>query len=236
MKMLAGWGIVLVAILSLSGAAWGASYTLLPLKDAHVFSLWPDTNYGSEPAHATGCDYGYWLIRLYLGFDLGSLPDGEVITSARLHMYHFLGMGYGATGVHVHHLADDSWQEGLITWNTRPDPDVSLSPEISYNPAAGHDFPAWMEWDLLEGAGWDPALDQADKTLSLLLKESEGGDQGHNYYSREYADDPSLQPWLEVTTAQVPLPAGIWLLGSGLIGVIGFGRPPRRRTRVEVLQ
>jgi len=225
MKKIVCLSFVLFVILTFWGSAWAATYNFLPVKDTFVHSLvsMADTNYGSETVFVTGCDYGAWVIRSYLGFDLSGIPAGETITGATLHMYHYDGMGYAWTGVHVHYLSDDTWGETAITWNTRPDPNV-LSPEISYNPAGGWGFPEWLAWDLLATGVWNPANDLSDGSLSLLLKESEGGDQGHGFYSREYTDDLSLRPSLEVTTAPVPLPAGVWLFLSGLLGIWGIRR------------
>ena len=229
MNRIVGLMICFFLMLFIWGDAWGATYMLSPEKDTFVHSSagMADTNYGTETVFVTGCDYGAWLVRSYLGFDLSGIAAGETITGATLHMYHYNGMGYTDTGVHIHYLADDSWGETEITWNTRPDPNV-LSPEISYNPAGGWSFPHWLEWDLMADGIWDPASDLTDGALSLLLKESEGGDQGHNFYSREYTDDPGLRPYLEITTAPIPIPSAVWLLGSGLIGLVGFRRKLRK--------
>ena len=181
-----------------------ATFTLSPVKDVYVHS-WvdlADTNFGNETAIVTACDYGSWLVRTYLMFDLSVLPEMEHIIEATLYLYQYDGMGYGSSGVLVHHLSNDTWDEGTITWNNRPDGGV-YGDEIAYNPNGGWQFPVWSSWDLMITGVWDPSGDKADGFLSLLLKEMEGGDQGHCFYSKEYTEDPNLQPYLQIITSPV---------------------------------
>ena len=51
---------------------------------------------------------------------------------------------------------------------------------------------------------------------------------GADYYSTNgswstFQKDPSVGAWL-VTSAPVPLPGALWLLSSGLIGIVGVKR------------
>lgn len=202
------------------------AYTLYPTQDAYVSSLSSGDNFGNADEIAAGCDYGSWVNRTYLTFDLSGIPSSEKITGVSLNLYQENGMGYGSYGARIYYLANDSWTEGTITWNNRPD-DGSYGNLITYNDTYGGYYRGWSSWDLLSSGVWDPSVDQTDGFLSLLLKETEGGDQGHSWWSSEYDGDPSLRPYLEITTAPVPIPPAIWLLGPGLIGIVGF----RKKTK-----
>jgi len=48
------------------------TFPLSPVKDVCVHSRvdLADTNYGNATAIVTGCDYGAWVVRTYLMFDL----------------------------------------------------------------------------------------------------------------------------------------------------------------------
>lgn len=198
------------------------AYIIHPTQDAHVHQAYPGTNYGNHVEIITGCDYGSWVVRTYLTFDLSSIPSSEKITGVSLNMYQENGMGYAYQGARIHYIANDSWTEGTITWNNRPD-GGSYGDLITYNDDYdGTAYRGWSSWDLLSSGVLDISVDQADGFLSLLLKEQENGDQGHYWWSSEYDFDTSLRPYLEITTAPIPIPSAIWLLGSGVIGLVGF--------------
>jgi len=159
--------------------------------------LIPDANAGSDGAIITGCDYGSWLARTYMTFDLSVIPQGEGITSAVLHLYQYEGMGYGSAGVAVFYINNDTWDESAITWNNRPD-GGSYGSQIAFNENGGW-YQGWSTWDLLVTRVWDPSVDRSDGALTIMLKEFENGDQGHNFRSRNYQYSAYL-PYLEVVT------------------------------------
>jgi hypothetical protein len=191
---------LLVMTGSFSKQAPAATFVLSPEQDAYVHSWWElaDTNFGDAEATVTAMDYGKWAARTYIMFDFSGIPASEQITGAMLHLYQYDGMGYGSSGVRVHHLANDTWDEGTITWNNRPDAGA-YGDQIAYNSNDGYHI-GWSSWDLLFTGVWDASGDAADGLLSLLLKETELGTHGHIFYTKEAAD---LRPYLTITTSPV---------------------------------
>jgi hypothetical protein len=227
----------------LSIPAMAATYQFAPVDDTFAYSGEPDTAHGSLSGIATGYTYPHpeagWIS--YLKFDLGSVPNNEVITGATLNLYKFIaGAGYAQLGTNLFRFANDSWTENTLTWNNQPlgfDPyGIPLKGTfISSNPN-GFSYVGWSTWNLFEKSAWDPGADQADGLLSLQLAETYGGDQSHNWCSKE--SDPIYclagaqhQPYLTIITAPIPLPPAVWLFGSGLLGLIGIAR--RKATRAD---
>jgi hypothetical protein len=220
----------------ISAPAMAATYQLTPVDDTYAYSGEPDTAHGSLSGIATGYAYPHseagWIS--YLKFDLGSVPNNEVITGATLNLYKFItGAGYGQLGTNLFRFADDSWTENTLTWSNQPlgfDPyGIPLKGTFIASNPDGFSYVGWSSWNLLEKSAWDPSIDQADGFLSLQLAEIYSGDQSHNWCSKE--SDPTNcpasamhQPYLTITTAPVPLPPAVWLFGSGLLGLIGVAR------------
>ncbi len=188
---------IAAVLVSASLTAQAATYLIYPSKDAYVFSAMPDDNFGSDGTILTGCDYGSWLIRTYMTFSLSAIPATEQITGAVLHLYQYDGMGYASLGVPVYRLDNDTWDEASLTWNTMPDGGAYGS-QIAYN-ENGNGYRGWSDWDLLASGAWNISADRGDGALSLVLREFENGDQGHNFRSSEY-QYPEYLPYLEVTT------------------------------------
>ena len=220
--------IVLFGIAFLLGVALSsnaATYTLLPNNDAYVRGSEADSNFGNLPEL---CTLWVWstvdtnIYRTYMMFDLSSIPDSDQVEEATLALYQVNGAGYAIAGDRVHYVVNDNWDEMSITWNSRPDSGVP-GDLIGQNDD-GYDHRGWSYWDLLANGAWDPSADLADNSLSLLLKETEGGTMSHNWYSKEYSDDSSLRPYLKITTSPIPIPGALWLLGSGLISLLGVRR------------
>lgn len=233
--------ILLAALLLLAAPlpALAASYVLMPVDDTFAYSGEPALAHGDLSGISTGYAYPHteagWIS--YLKFDLGAIPAGEVITGATLNLYKFIvGAGYGPIGTNLFRFADDSWSEESLTWNNQP---LGISGNgtpyfgtfVASNPD-GFNYVGWSQWNLFSQSAWDPAADQADGFLSLQLAEAYGGDQSHNWCSKE--SDPTYcpaeaghQPYLEVTTAAVPLPGVAWLAGTAFLSLPLFSR---RRT------
>ncbi len=205
--------------------ALAAEYSFRPAQDTCVYSWGGDTVYGLTDGIATGTDGGSQVWYAYLMFDLTSIPANEVITGAVLHQYQFLGLSSGY-GTNLYRIADIGWSEADMTWSTRPaEPGGTV--QLGYNPNGGT-YGGWSTWDLFGTAEWAPAADQAAGWLSLKLTETRtDGTQTHNWYSREHAD-ANFRPYLEITTAPVPIPGALWLLGSGLLGLVALRRRMKR--------
>jgi hypothetical protein len=205
--------VTFVAISFVAAApALGSAYTLMPIDDTFAYSGEPDLAHGSLSGIATGFTFPHpeagWVS--YLKFDLSAIPADEVITEATLNLYKFIvGTGFAQLGTNLFRLADDGWSEGTLTWNNQPlglngigAPNFGTL--VASNPD-GFAYVGWSAWNLFDKAAWNPVADQADGLLSLQLGETYGGDQGHNWCSKE--SDPTYcpavalhQPYLQITT------------------------------------
>jgi hypothetical protein len=214
-----------------AGPALAAMYNLAPVDDAYVVSGEPDAPHGALSGLATGYTFPHpesgWVT--YLKFDLSGIPANEAITGANLNLYKFIvGAGFADLGTNLFRMAPDNWSENTLTWNNQP---LGLNGVGAPNfgtliasNADGHTYVGWSVWNLFDKSAWDPSADQADGLLSLQVAETYGGDQTHNWCSKE--SDPTFcpasalhQPYLTITTEVVPLPGTAWLFGAAVLAL-----------------
>ena len=179
-------------------------------EDAYVISGSPTTTYNNTTLTT-------WLTSTatyttYLKFDLSSIPSNETITSAALNLYKYSGQG--SSGTIAYYVDSDSWSETSLTWNNRP----GIGASIGTNSTTGAGSTGWLTWDLT----LSPQM-LSDQTLSIALNEATSGTNIHYFWSQT-GQSGSYKPYLDVQTAPVPIPGAIWLLGSGLIGIVGIRR------------
>ncbi|MBM4302151.1 MAG: DNRLRE domain-containing protein [Deltaproteobacteria bacterium] len=184
-------------------------YTIPVHADAFVESQNPDTNYGGEPdlyvQYFPEFNETSMTRRAYLKFDMSGIPPGHIITAAKLYLFVVGNGGHPPPNADLYHVGD-GWTGATITWNTQP-------PTGNYLATQGSMF--WGEyyaWNLFESGLWQPAVDLADKKLSLLLKLADEGPlvdfAGYIFSSN---DSPDSRPYLEVT-AVPPTSSSINLL------------------------
>ena len=180
----------------------GTLYTLQAAHDSYVSSNSPDNNIGSYTL--LFLNGGGAISRTYLRFDLSTIPAAEIITGATLYL-----SVYATTwnNVDLHHVSNDTWTEGTITWNYQPGYETAILADGT------------STWDLMEKGNWTPDTDGA---VSLLLKLGpEVANQYYYYYSKENRGLPQ-RPYLAVNTTVVPLPPAGLLLGVGLLCLVGL--------------
>ncbi|NOJ96329.1 DNRLRE domain-containing protein [Corallococcus coralloides] len=171
---------------------------LEPEADAYVHrSYWgeSDWNYGSEQELVI---YDSADQKIFLRFNLASIPAGSAIQSVKLSATSFWGRSPGGDGnVYTYLVPDNSWGEYSITYNNQP-------------AATGSPLGWWWLWyptinpnfdqvGVTEDTNFIPVLqaasDASDRRVSFRLSSPH---YLTSYYSREYSD-ASKRPTLEVT-------------------------------------
>jgi hypothetical protein len=213
-----------------SGAG-AATYTFLPEADAFVVQANPDDNYGNDWLLRVGTyDYDATKFRRsFLRFNLSGTPDSQKITQATLTLFIQGGASADFT-IDARHVPTDDWLAGGITWNHQPDSGNTLDNQAVYattgNPGA---YGTRVTWNLLAQTGqWNWQADLGDDHLSLVLRLPTESTTTAKFLSFRSADNdvymPEIRPVLNITTAPVPLPSGLLLFGSGLLGLVGLRR------------
>ena len=109
-----------------SSSALAASITLTPESDTYVRASDPTVAHGTETSfdvHGGASSYGCGTgpAAGLLRFNLAGIPAGATITGATLKLTSKTGFAFdGDPDHHAIFLANDSWSESAVTWNTRP--------------------------------------------------------------------------------------------------------------------
>ena len=159
----------------------------------------------------------YSNYRPYFKFDLSSIPDNHVITSADLQLY--CSFVRGAHNYDLQHVADDAGVANTIYWSSAVNQSAGTYLGTQY-----HDITGWQNWDLLATGNWDFATDLTDNYLSVRLiqqNESSHLNEFLQFRTIEWTGT-SYDPRLVIESTVVPLPTTIFLLGSGLLGLVGL--------------
>ncbi|WP_245610465.1 CBM96 family carbohydrate-binding protein [Thermococcus celericrescens] len=163
-----------------------------PTDDAYVNDASPDTNYGTESRLYVGTYYSDGSnYRSYLKFDLSGLPEGAVITSARLYVYTYYGAYGTPVNISVCSVDDDSWSETSITWNTKPNPGTLLDKDL-----VGTDGKHWSVWDV---TSFVQSEFNSDKIVSFVLMSDAEGDLTERITYNSKETTYSTKPYLEIT-------------------------------------
>ena len=89
--------------------------------DTYVYSLQPTANFGTVAwLHATGLPYAEAFVR----FDLSSILPGSTIVSAEIELW-----GEYRDGTLTFAPVASTWDEAVVTWNTKPG---STVPEVTH--------------------------------------------------------------------------------------------------------
>lgn len=162
-----------------------------PTDDAYVYQKYPDSNYGSYYSLYVGT-YNGAKERAYLKFDLSNLPENAVIVSATLHAYTYKGASSTPVNISVYAVSDDSWTEGSITWNTKPQEGALLDKDL-IDTAGNH----WSVWDVTDFVTQEF---NGDKIVSfVLISDAEGSiPESIGYTSKDDTKYPDHHPYLKI--------------------------------------
>jgi hypothetical protein len=148
-------------------------------------------------------------MRSYVKFDLSSIPPGAIVTSATLKLYMYDAPG--ESRLYEIRRIMENWAENEITWNNQP----SVSPNFSIA-VTGTTDGVWLSWDVTSDAQnfYSGILPNYGWRIADVLEDSSIGREA-KFRSREYTDNTSLRPILEVEYFLQPT-CGIYLSTSNL--------------------
>lgn len=112
---------ILILYQALSQGVIGAdTTTLYSMADAHINSSTPAANYGTDETLKVQTPEGYAYVR----FDLGSIPQNAIITSATMSLYLEAGSKwagpFGNAHIGCYNCLDTTWMEEILTWENHP--------------------------------------------------------------------------------------------------------------------
>jgi type II secretory pathway pseudopilin PulG len=186
---------------SLQGTAGTRGRILVPAADNFIDSGEAQKNYGNENDLRLGKTNQSELRRPLLSFDLGSLPAGAQLNSARLRLYaNQADMKQKDWSLFVHRITE-SWTEPGSDWRTRDgDLNWSLGDGGSYDPTAVASQSVVDE--NIEGSGWwyefsiatlvQEWIDGVSPNHGLQLLTNAPKANGLTFDSRENNDAPQL--------------------------------------------
>ncbi|RLG81320.1 MAG: hypothetical protein DRO09_02110, partial [Thermoprotei archaeon] len=161
-----------------------------PTDDSYVSEYSPDDNYGSNNELSIQDRDGV-TNRVFIRFDLSSLPSEATILLANVRLYYYSYYQDNPSGKQTDiHRVLESWDESTITWNNQP----------SYASVAtsSTDMPSsygWVEWNVTDDV--QGMVDGTYDNYGWCIKfHTEGLSSGYSqalFYSKEYDGyDPEL--------------------------------------------
>ena len=159
-------------------------------------------------------------------FDIPSILDGTTVTDATLGLYLYSSFVDPGTKINIHKVTS-SWDESTELPNA---PLYDSIPLLSFAPLEhvgepdymGGKAPYWVELDITGAfTNW---LNGTWDNYGILL-EIAGNETTVLFYSSDYTNDATLRPKVEIdysAATPTPIPGAVYLLGSGLFGLIGL--------------
>jgi len=168
-----------------------------PTDDSFVMYSSGDANYGSDDTLYLDDRDGYTR-RIFIRFDLSSLPSGATITLAKVRLYYYSYYYSDPAGKQTDvHRVLESWSEDTITWNNQP--------SCASTPTSSTDMPSsygWVEWTVTDDVQGmvDGTYDNYGWRIKLHTENLSSGYSIILFHSKEYDGyDPEL--YVEYTTA-----------------------------------
>ena len=161
-------------------------------KDAGVSSAVPESNFGNFDHSFIG-GFSSTIIRLYIQFDLSSIPLNARILDADLRLFQYSTWGTDNFAVGLYKVTSD-WEESTIDWD--PQPTSSADAEVTNNITAG--VTTWKYWDIdTLVQGW---LDGTITNYGMVLKDTDETlvESYAKFYTSDYTTDTTKRPKLEI--------------------------------------
>ncbi|MFA5291549.1 MAG: DNRLRE domain-containing protein [Phycisphaerae bacterium] len=208
--------LVLIPVCLLSNLVQATTVNISSCDDAWVGWTWnwPQVNerYWSDglgiETHSDNYSWstGSYQYISYVKFDLSSLQDNAVITSASLNLYVNSNGSDSSPGIYH---ADDNWEEETVVYSTRPINDSTIAAAGSWSNIANQ----WVSFTL---STWSYQADLSDNYLTVMLYALGNGGNDSRFVTKEYSGG-NYAPYLSI---EIPEPATIFMLVIGSLTFI----------------
>jgi len=162
-------------------------------KDAAISSSIPTNNFGNETYSWVG-DFSGTITRLYIQFNLSSVPVNARIVDADLLLYQYFTFGGSDFTIELLKI-NNSWDESTISWDLQPT--RSSDPIITSSITAG--ATTWNSWDIDDLVqSW---LDGGIANYGVNLKDTHetSGNTMAYFYTSDYTIDTTKRPKLVIS-------------------------------------
>jgi PKD repeat protein len=178
-------------------------------KDAQLWTILPDTNYGDIPKFDCSgwTHYGVpGVNRAVIDFDLSAIPAEAEVTDARLNLY-FVCLEpsfFGHTGYNDAYLQliTEPWEEDVVTWNNQP---ASTEDFQVYLPPSTDPYQDYTDIDITEFVQKLKAQPETYHGIMLRLLD-ESPYRCLLFASSDYSDTVEMRPKLEITYQSFTMP------------------------------
>ncbi|MDP3980196.1 MAG: DNRLRE domain-containing protein, partial [Chlamydiota bacterium] len=206
-----------ITVIFQSGVSPDSSYA--GTTDNHLTSVQdPNYNLGSmdylQFYRDSGPESEY---RILIRFDISAIPENAVIVDAQIQLYRSL-VDYGNTGFPVSaYRITRAWDEGTGAWHgdsvlgsswlnantqtpwTNPGGDFDPTP-LDNITIPSDNTSAWFPWNITSAVQAWHLNSQPNNGIILIISDPNASwTSEHQFYSRNYNQDPSLRPKLVVT-------------------------------------
>jgi len=192
------------------------------LEDAYVRDNFPDHNRGIDDDLylVVGGSNGFY--RIYIKFDISSIPSGQVIDDAQFSLYKHSNVNTGTSDISVYHVYNNTWVEGSgnhldvtgqsaetnISWNNQPcgtgfDDAVQCNLNYETNIEIDTTSGTFFNWAVTNTISEVYGGGERNVSLVLKAKDEVELDFGHRFKSKEYST-ASLRPYLNITYSEIP--------------------------------
>ncbi|MBD3638023.1 MAG: DNRLRE domain-containing protein [Crocinitomicaceae bacterium] len=165
--------------------------TFSPSLDTYVASEFPTTD-NSTLDRTYSYYYGY-SYRIFIDFDLSTIPDNAIVTSATLKMY-CPWVNNAASHPYYLQRASSDWGGASKTWNNQPTVVTSDQLTITHTQTSSI---GWHNFDVSNHAQYMINYPSLNYGWCMRLQSESGTTRGNKYWSQEYANS-ALRPILEV--------------------------------------
>lgn len=204
--------IVAVTLLGQAVPIHADTFVLSAGADTWLSSTEPNSNFGGSTELRMMGWVGLGSHRPMLKFDLSSIPDTWTVLSAKISIFQngFASGSWENFPIEISRLANDSWQEDLVTFsNYSPASEQAVGSIQPPHPNTLREFEVLM-------SEWTYGADLADDAVTFQLRW--GAEMSQQYKDVGFMSrESTIQPTL--TVVAVPDPAGSAVLGVGALSL-----------------